>query len=264
MNTRALAYNLEVPTPFYHISLAYELLEHSEVDPNIKDLLNNHSSGFMFGNTAPDVQVISGATREDTHFFTIPPEGRVPAWQHMLAAHPGFVNDGQLTPDKAAFLAGYICHLQADEKWIIELFLPIFGPDAGWADFRQRLYLHNVLRAYMDQQVIATMPAEAGAQLQASNPNNWLPFVEDRHLLEWQSYLAVQLRPGEDVKTAEVFAERLGLQIEEFTDMLNSESRMDKEIFIHLPRERIAEFRRTLVAENVQLINNYLETIQGN
>ena len=261
MKTSALAYNLNVPTPFYHISIAYELLEHSGLDQKIRTLLNTHSSDFIFGSTAPDVQVVSGSTREDTHFYTLPPEGSTPAWQHMLAAHPSLENDGQLLPDQAVFLAGYICHLQADEKWIFDMFIPFFGPDADWADFRQRLYLHNVLRAYMDQQVIATMPPDSGARLQASHPNNWLPFVDDSHLLEWQSYLAEQLRPGANVKTAEVFAQRQGLPPEEFTDMLNSESRMDEEIFIHLPQERLTEFRDSLVADNVKLINIYLETV---
>lgn len=261
MKMSALAYNLKVPTPFYHISIADELLEQSRLDPKVRNLLNKYSNEFMFGNTAPDVQVVSGQTREDTHFYTIPPEDSTPAWRHMLVAHPELVNIGHLQPGQYAFLAGYICHLQADEKWIVELFLPIFGPDADWADFQQRLYLHNVLRTYMDQQVITTMPADTSARLQSSYPDNWLPFVEDRHLLEWQEYLATQLKPGAQVKTAEVFAQRQGLPAEDFTEMLKSESRMDDEIFIHLPRERLVEFRASLVAENVQLINNYLETV---
>lgn len=202
--------------------------------------------------------MVSGQTREDTHFYTLPPEDSAPAWKRLMDAHPGLAHSQELPPNQAVFIAGYICHLQADEKWIFDLFMPVFGPDAHWADFRQRLYLHNVLRAYLDQQVLAKLPEDMGIQLQNSHPNNWLPFVEDKCLLKWQIYLAEQLQPGAEIKTAEVFAERQGRLPEDFTNLIESETSMDEDIFSQMPRERLTEFWETLVARNVQLIEEYL------
>lgn len=221
-------------------------------------MLKKHFSDFLFGKTAPDVQVLSHQTREDTHFFTMPPEGSAPAWKHLMAAHPALAQATDLPPQQAVFISGYICHLQADQKWIIDLFMPVFGPDANWADFRQRLYLHNVLRAYLDQQVLADLPDDIAMQLQNSRPGNWLPFVEDHFLLDWQNYLSGQLQPGAEIKTAEVFAERQGLLPEDFTNLIESETGMDEVIFSHMSRERLTDFRHSLLAKNVQLIVEYL------
>lgn len=247
-----------MPTPFYHLSIACEILEHPSLDPKIRSILKLHASEFLFGKTAPDVQVVSRQAREDTHFFTVPPEDSLPAWKRLMAAHPSLARSSGLPTRQAVFMAGYICHLQADQQWIVDLFLPVFGPDARWADFRQRLYFHNVLRAYLDQQVVAALPEDIAMQLQNSSPDNWLPFVEDNYLIDWQNFVSEQLQPGAEIKTAEVFAERQGVSPEEITNIVESESSMDEMIFSQLPRQRLSEFRETLLVKNLHLIEEYL------
>ncbi|MBW8010678.1 MAG: zinc dependent phospholipase C family protein [Chloroflexi bacterium] len=247
-----------MPTPFYHLSIAYELLEHPDLPKNIRSHLTSCKNTFLYGKTAPDVQVVSGQRREATHFYTLPPEDKTPAWKRLMAAYPTLADASALPEEMAAFLAGYICHLQADETWIFDLFLPIFGPDADWADFRERLYLHNVLRIYLDKQVLNTLPTETSTHLQATIPNSWLPFVEDNHLSAWRDYLADQLLPGAAVQTIEVFANRQGLAPEEFSNILNSEELMEEEIFTHVSRQRLGEFHQNLLAKNLQLLQTYL------
>lgn len=247
-----------MPTPFYHLSIAYELLEHPEMSKNMRAHLTSCINPFLFGKTAPDVQVVSGRKREATHFYTLPPEGKTPAWKRLMAAYPTLSDASALPEDQAAFLAGYICHLQADETWIFDLFLPIFGPDADWADFRKRLYLHNVLRIYLDKQVLDSLPKETSTHLQTTTPKNWLPFVEDDHLTAWRDYLAEQLEPGAAVQTIEVFANRHGLPPEDFSNLLNSEELMEEEIFTHVSRSDLANFRQNLLAKNLHLLNTYL------
>lgn len=247
-----------MPTPFYHLSIAYELLEHIELPTKIRSQLTSNINTFLFGKTAPDVQVVSGQSREATHFFTLPPDSKTPAWERLIATYPALADASTLPEGQTAFLAGYFCHLQADETWITELFLPIFGPDADWADFRKRLYLHNVLRIYLDKQVLDTLPPETSTHLQATSPNNWLPFVEDMHFSEWRDYLAEQLLPGAAVHTIDVFADRQGLAPEEFMDILSSDVQMEEEIFTHISRNRLGEFRQNLLAKNLQLLQTYL------
>ena len=253
-----MIYNLFVPTPFYHMSIAYELLGQSELPKKTQEYLTMHFPAFLFGKTAPDVQVITKQKREATHFYTLPPEGKTPAWKRLLDAYPSLQEADAMTEDHAAFVAGYLCHLQADETWIYELFLPVFGPEAGWADFRERLYLHNVLRTYLDKQVLESLPRETRADLQATNSQNWLPFVQDEHLHDWRDYLAQQLEPGAIVKTIDVFANRQGLEPEEFSNLLNSETNMDTEIFAHITRQQLIEFRKQLLAKNLHLLQKYL------
>jgi hypothetical protein len=247
-----------MPTPFYHLSVAEELLEHPALPEGVRLALYEQLPAFLLGNTAPDVQVVSGQKREATHFFRVPilPGTRTP-WTQMLASYPALARPEELPPAQAAFLAGYLCHLQADWQWILDIFAPIFGPARRWSTFSQRLYLHNVLRAYLDRQIMPDLAANTTHLLNEIEPDDWLPFVDDAHLKEWGRYLAQQLEPGAAARTVEVFAARQKISPLEFYRLLDSESRMDAEIFAKLPRQRLVQYRRKLVKSNLMLLSSY-------
>jgi hypothetical protein len=255
-----------VPTPFYHLSLAHEISEHPDLSPSLQILLQTHKGAFLLGNTAPDVQVLSGQTRRATHFFSVPtrPGGQVP-WQHMLLEYPELIQPADLSPAGAAFIAGYLCHLQADWIWVLDIFQPIFGPDQIWETFTKRLYLHNVLRAYLDVKVLEVLPSEVPIQLRLTHPAQWLPFVQDKLLVKWRDFLCDQLQPGESIKTVEVFASRQDVDPGEFHSLLQSEEQMEVNIFKHLTRLQLDTYRERLVAQNVDLLEDYLNdgTLSG-
>jgi hypothetical protein len=248
-----------MPTPFYHLRVAEELLEHPALPEGVRLALSKQRPAFLLGNTAPDVQVVTGQQRETTHFFRVPIMPGTPTpWTRILRSYPILARPDELPPAQAAFLAGYLCHLQADWQWILDIFAPIFGPARNWSTFGQRLYLHNVLRAYLDREIMADLPAETGDLLRESEPDDWLPFVDDAHLNEWGSYLAQQLEPGAAALTVEVFAARQKISPSEFYRLIDSESRMEAEIFSKLPRERLVQYKRKLIESNVILLNSYL------
>jgi hypothetical protein len=252
-------YNFYVPTPFYHLSISIDLIEHPQLDTSVRETLVLNRCAFLFGNTAPDVQVISGQSREDTHFFSLPiRNGYRQPWVRLLETYPQISNNHHLQPEHAAFIAGYLCHLQADWYWVKEIYAPYFGPTNHWGTHSERIYLHNVLRAYLDNQVIKTLTPGPDNCLQQVYPFQWLPFAQDKHLREWSSFLAQQLHPEGIVQTVEVFAKRQGLLPEEFYALLNSEPRMEKEVFIHFPRELLSKYRRELLETSISMANNYL------
>jgi hypothetical protein len=49
-----------VPTPFYHLSIASEIAKHQQLNPGIMGLIQENFGAFNLGNTAPDVQALSG------------------------------------------------------------------------------------------------------------------------------------------------------------------------------------------------------------
>ncbi len=213
----------------------------------------------MLGNTAPDVQVLSSQRREATHFFSVPIQSnRQVPWDRLLHEYPGFTHPADLSPNSAAFIAGYLCHLQADWIWIINIFQPIFGPDQSWETFSKRLYLHNVLRAYLDVKVLEDLPADVPKKLHLTCPNNWVPFIQDKLLLEWRDFLCDQLRPGEEIRTVDVFASRQGIDPEEFHSLLHSEERMDRDIFTHMTRQELESYRERLITSNIELLDQYI------
>lgn len=211
------------------------------------------------GNSAPDVHVVSKQLREATHFFSLPLRWDSPyPWELILEKHPSLIANNILTRSQIAFMAGYLCHLQADWLWVLDIFLPAFGPQRSWSSFDHRIYLHNALRAYLDKQVYSELPPDTGKHIRRAVPCRWLPFIEDSHLTSWKKYLFEQLVPGALARTVEVFSTRQGIPKHRFYRLIESEARMDKEIFDHLPRVRLQEYRKKLLRINLRLLNNYL------
>jgi len=245
-----------VPTPFYHLSLAEEILTYPALPVGMRLFLSEHRSEFLFGNTAPDVQVVSGQPRAATHFFDLPLQpNEQPAWEKFLAANLSLSDPGKLAGAQAAFVAGYLCHLQADIYWIRQIFIPIFGRSSRWDSFPKRLYLHNVLRAYLDRKILPELAG--GACISSVLPDGWLPFVQDAHLISWRDFLTSQLHPGARIQTVEVFAARQGISPEAYYALLSSEERLDEEIFSHLPRQALEDYRQEIVQENLSLLRKY-------
>jgi hypothetical protein len=248
-----------MPTPFYHLSLAEDLLHHRGLPEGVRQFLDASRCAFLFGTTAPDVQVVSGQTRLQTHFFDLPIQEEAPlAWEQALRLTPELAHAEILPAKQAVFVAGYLCHLQADWIWVKEIFAPTFGPRCTWGSFRERLFFHNVLRAYLDVRILPRLHPGMSACLQWVVPDHWLPFVEDRYLVEWRNLLFPQLQPGAATQTVEVFSNRGGISAPEFSAMLVSERRMQEEVFVHLSLDQIAQYHQHVIDENSHLLSDYL------
>jgi hypothetical protein len=252
-------YNFIVPTPFFHLRIGEDLIQHPTLPEPIRVILSDQRGAFLFGNTAPDVQVVSGQDRTATHFFDLPIQPSDPQpWKRLLESYPGLGLIERIEPSQAAFLAGYLCHLLADWNWVGEIFAPVFGPHSNWGAFRQRLYLHNVLRSYLDLRLLPELSNHMETWLAAVEPDGWLPFVSDRHLTEWRDILTPQFQPGAAAQTVEVFALRQGIPSESYYGLLNSAERMQVEIFSHLPYQQLDDFKQRLLGESAWLLERYL------
>jgi|APSaa5957512576_1039674.scaffolds.fasta_scaffold00044_10 hypothetical protein len=249
-----------MPTPFYHLSLAQEILVHPELPSSVRQWLLDNRCDFFLGKTAPDVQTISGQDRASTHFFKLPLGDQPPAWETFLRKHPDLSNPIQLSPGHAAFIAGYLCHLQADVYWIKKIFWPnIAEPKPKWENLKERLYLHNVLRAYLDEQILKNLQEDMDSCLDQVQFINWLPFVEDKYLIEWRNLLSKQLQPNGKSQTAEVFAKRMGVTKDGIERIIQSEDQMEDNIFRHINRQELVKYRELVIFENIQFLSNYFK-----
>lgn len=248
-----------MPTPFYHLYLAEDILRHPGLPLALGHCSHKLLSAFLFGNIAPDVQVVSGQRREETHFFNLPiQKGDPKPWDHFLHMYPQFEDENSLSTQQAAFLAGYLCHLQADWIWVKDIFAPFFGLNCTWGTFEERLYLHNVLRAYLDVRILPELNQSLGAYLWQVEPDGWLPFVDDHTLTQWHDMVFSQLQPGSASQTVEVFCSRQGISIPEFMALLESEERMQQEVFTHLPSGVVQDYHQCTLEANLQLLIKYL------
>jgi hypothetical protein len=245
-----------MPTPFTHLATAPEILAAPEMPAAVRAALKAEYPAFLLGTIAPDVQTVSGQSRQATHFFPVPLNGAPPAERQMLARHRRLARPGELRPAQAAFLAGYIAHLVLDQRWVGEIFEPVFGPRQTWDDFRERLYLHNVLRAHWDADDLARLPSTLDDALRCARPDRWLPFVDDAHLLTWRDLVADQLGPGAG-RTVEVFAQRMGADPEALRALLNSPEELDRRLFVHVPTGALERYRTGAVTAAAAAIGDY-------
>jgi hypothetical protein len=245
-----------MPTPFTHLATVTEILDHPGLTGEARAALAGELPAFLLGNIAPDVQTLSGQTREATHFFPVPLDGGPPAAERLLARHPGLAQPGSLPPAQAAFLAGYLAHLVLDELWVADIFEPVFGPDRAWGTFRERLYLHNVLRALWDAADHARLGPGTAEDLLAAEPAGWLPFVTDPHLRAWRNLVAGQLGPGA-ARTVEVFAERMNTDPRALAELLASPAELERRVFVHLPEGALERYRALAVGDAARIAGAY-------
>lgn len=247
-----------MPTPIQHLAIADQLLHDSTLPGSIGDRLLDQRAAFLFGNTAPDVQTVSGQLREATHFFDIPLQSTRPAQLKMFERYPALSRARSLPPAQAAFIAGYVCHLLLDEVWIRDIYEPGFGPEAKWATPHERSVYHNILRAWCDQNDQRRLNGDTGSSLADVRPDHWLPFTRDSYLIEWRDLLADQFKPGASIRTIEVFAARNNVSPEKFRRVLNSPLEMAANIFAHSSRKDIGAFYQCGHDKMAEWVVNYL------
>lgn len=247
-----------MPTPIQHLAIADQLLHDSTLPGSIRDRLIDQRGAFLFGNTAPDVQTVSGQLREATHFFDIPLRSNRLAHLKMFELYPALAHARSIPPAQAAFMAGYICHLLLDILWIRDIYQPGFGPSAQWATSHERSIYHNILRAWCDQTDQRALNGDTGSILATVQPDRWLPFTFDRYLVDWRNVLVDQFQPGASIRTIEVFAARNNVSPAEFQRVLASPLEMEAHIFAHSSQQAIESFYRQGHDQMAGLIVEYL------
>jgi hypothetical protein len=242
-----------------HLAQAEEILCGNDLSPTASHLLTQQRGPFLLGNTAPDVQTISGQARIETHFYTLPRVSTRPAYEELFVAHPALAHAGELEPAQAAFIAGYIVHLLLDELWLDEIFLRYFCGDDTTR--QEQAFLHNILRTWMDTQDQARLNGNVTTPLQEAIPQDWLPFIQDADLHIWRNWLVEQLGPGRNTQTAEVFARRMGISAQEMKAILQSPEQMKQRIFQRVSLDTLQAFREEGYRQSVVLINRYIGTL---
>ena len=103
-----------------HVELAWRA-----VDRLSSKLPSRQLGSFLLGATAPDVRIITKRPRTDTHFFDLASGCSGDGVSGLLATYPQLRSPA--SDAQAAFVAGYLTHLVADETWIVSMYRPYFG-----------------------------------------------------------------------------------------------------------------------------------------
>ncbi|MCH7736184.1 MAG: hypothetical protein IH872_02165, partial [Chloroflexi bacterium] len=155
-------------------------------------VFDNLGSYFLGSNT-PDIRVMTKAPREQTHFAPLSVDTVGTGTRTMFGMHPELSED--MSPASQAFLAGYICHLAADEVWITSVFRPHFDtslPESRvTGDQIEANIWDRALQLDMDRQTLPQLNAETNQQelLACSDQDVAIPFLEEGLLAEWKDWV---------------------------------------------------------------------------
>ena len=248
-----------MPTPFQHLVYARDMLADVRLPETIRQAIHAHLGAFLLGNTAVDVQSLTGQPRFDTHFYHVHGDNPTRAGETLLATYPELADPQRLRPAHAAFVSGYLAHLAWDECWLRDVFQPFYLESSLWPDRLTRNIHHNALRVLMDRQAEAALrrwPALLPL-LRDVQPDRWLPFVQPEALCRWRDWVADQLADPGTVETARVFAGRMGISPEHFETVISA---MEQNTY-HPPvaglRDALSAFEGDALAESIKALRGY-------
>ncbi len=250
-----------MPTPFQHLVYAQALLTDPALPVSARENLSRESHAYYLGNTAADVQAITGQRRCETHFYHLVDLATVRPYVALLTAWPHLADPYRLTPAQAAFISGYLAHLIWDEFWAREVFIPFYMDKERWIDQLDCNIHHNALRVRLDQEAeVALRARRSPARLiQAAAPEHWLPFVTDAALCRWRDWLVAQLLDPAKVETAQVFAERMDIPVEQLQAMIPIVGGADDPAPVSGLHDALMRFEQRSLAESVNVLSRYWE-----
>lgn len=251
-----------MPTPFMHLQIAEMIRRRCDAEENdngrLSQLLSDHWPAFYLGSVAPDLQIVSKARREETHFYGLPPAPENQGYTRMLSYYPQLADRRRLAPEQAVFVGAYQAHLLLDLIWFREILVPLFIEAEDIGDLPKRWLMHHTLLTVLDKDAYVSLPADGAETLSEADPQEWLPFAGDADIKEWRDLLVAQLLPGAPLQTATIYAGRLGMTVEQFRSRLDNEEWMSEVFATYVSLDRVREILATAVPASVELLHSYL------
>jgi len=90
-------------------------------------LVDAERGAYYLGATTPDIRALTRWERERTHFFTLDDFSEQSGVHRLFESQPQLRDSASVSPQTAAFMAGYISHLVMDEDYICQIYRPMFG-----------------------------------------------------------------------------------------------------------------------------------------
>lgn len=243
-----------MPTPFTHLAIANRLLEDASLSETARALLHAQRPAFLLGSVAADARISPTSQREDTHFYHYTQRIQDHPWRVMLARYPSLA-----TPrDDAhrAFVAGYVAHLATDEYWSLHMLEPHFARGTWGDSIQARFFVLHLLLIAMDERDLAAIDRQQAHTLAACQPHNWLPFMPDEVLCEWNAFIAQQLL-GES-ETLRIFGERVRHTPAELRALLDDPAYMQNALWQHITPDLLTSHEAGMYAFSLAQLEAYL------
>lgn len=226
-----------MPTPFTHLETAQRLLVDEQLPATIRAAIMAEKPAFLLGNIAADARVNGDLNREDTHFYAYDKGIHDHPWRVMAQRNPNLLMP--VSSSQRAFVAGYVAHLSIDEIWSLNMLGPHFA-GREWGSRSFRFLMLHILLIYMDERDYQQLQAWQYECLHASQPEGWLPFMNDSILIGWRDLVGNQLPPAGHSQTLEVLGRRIDKHPDELRAILTSPEQMQTDLWANISPDLLA------------------------
>ncbi|MCL0044052.1 hypothetical protein M1N24_00780 [Dehalococcoidia bacterium] len=250
-----------MPNPFAHIDIAMYGAAALVCPPICDDL-----GSYLLGSCSPDIRIITGNSRDETHFAPLTNQEIGAGAKRMFRTYPNLTDIANLPGKTQAFIAGYVSHLIADEVWIIKVYRPYFD--------NRKLFQNQMVANVMDRALQLEMDREA---MDRHNGMKWVvPHIEDAHvgiqvdflpvetLMKFEQWLGNTIHRGFTWDRLRFMATRR----QAFQDTEKIEKTVEgfmesppdglKHIYEYLPMDILRSYRDTVIKEWSKIIRGYL------
>ena len=245
-----------MPPIGWHVATAREALARLKTRE-----LEKQIGCYLLGSTAPDIRVITGRPREETHFIGIDADHGESGITHLLEAYPHLT---KLQGSSRAFLAGYLTHLTVDELWIRHVYQPFFGRDSTLQSTLEANFMDRVLQFYMDRAERSDRDRfqQFYEYIFQADPGEELQFLDLPLLHRWREVVARILSqdPTWDAFRAFILRRFSGLEQGEETVLqgfCEAVPEVLERTLRYVTPERIAVFKEDAISHSVAAVRDY-------
>jgi len=252
-----------VPPIVLHLGVAKDV---SQALPKL-EILRRRAGSFYLGATAPDIRLITGTARQDTHFVDLAlPEG-ASGVAEMFRTYPNLAQGSNLDDASRAFVAGYLSHLLTDEVWISQVYKPYFGADSNERP-GERAITQMLDRALQYELDLRERDPQTMADVRKAieeEPSTWsIPFLGGDNLAKWRDFVVNATRSQRSwdrfSQYARDFLVAQGKVTKEAVEaFLGNFGDMRERILNYVPAPELRRFREESVERSVVAIREYLE-----
>lgn len=246
-----------MPPICWHVATAREALTRLGCDD-----LEDEIGCYLLGSTAPDIRIMTGRPREETHFFDLKQDHEISGIPRLFETYPHLP---RLTGRPRAFVSGYLTHLAVDETWIDEVYRPYFGSGSGLGGGLEADLMDRLLQFHMDrgERMDRDRFKAFYDYIFAADPGEEVGFIDPPTLTRWRE---VVTRILDQEPTWEAFRtitmRRFGVdgsanpeQVRAFFESIPEA--LDRTLS-HVTLERVEAFREDAVGRSLSVIKAYL------
>lgn len=249
-----------MPPIILHLGIAKDV---AQALPRL-DVLQRHAGSFYLGSTAPDIRLLTGTAREETHFFDLACPNGESGTLALFRAYPGLAPGSGLDDASRAFVAGYLSHLLTDEVWISQVYQPYFGAASNEESPAITQMLDRALQYELDlrEREPSTMEAVRRA-LEAERATPSLPFLHKDSLARWRDFVVSATQRERSWERFSQYAREFlvaqGKVTKDAVDaFLANFAAMRERILSYVPDPELRRFRQESVDRSIAAAREYL------